>query len=76
VYLGREPTDEETESETVMLQKKLKLLNERETATIRARFGLDDGTKKTLAEIGRKYGVTRERIRQIEKRAIQKLRSG
>merc|ERR1712127_1062544 len=49
-------------------------LNSREQAVIRMRFGLDDGKAKTLEEIGRKFSVTRERIRQIEARALHKLR--
>lgn len=49
-------------------------LNSREQAVIRMRFGLDDGKTKTLEEIGRRFSVTRERIRQIEARALHKLR--
>ena len=49
-------------------------LNSREQAVIRMRFGLDDGKPKTLEEIGRRFSVTRERIRQIEGRALSKLR--
>jgi len=49
-------------------------LNSREQAVIRMRFGLDDGKSKTLEEIGRRFSVTRERIRQIEARALHKLR--
>ena len=49
-------------------------LNAREQAVIRMRFGLDDGKSKTLEEIGKKFSVTRERIRQIEARALHKLR--
>merc|ERR1712232_957645 len=49
-------------------------LNSREQAVIRMRFGLDDGKPKTLEEIGGRFSVTRERIRQIEARALQKLR--
>ena len=49
-------------------------LNSREQAVIRMRFGLDDGDTKTLEEIGRRFSVTRERIRQIEARALHKLR--
>jgi len=49
-------------------------LNSREQAVIRMRFGLDDGNPKTLEEIGRRFSVTRERIRQIEARALHKLR--
>ena len=61
-----------------MLQDDLKrlicTLNSREQAVIRMRFGLDDGKAKTLEEIGRRFSVTRERIRQIEARALHKLR--
>lgn len=49
-------------------------LNSREQAVIRMRFGLDDGKPKTLEDIGRRFSVTRERIRQIEARALHKLR--
>jgi RNA polymerase sigma factor (sigma-70 family) len=49
-------------------------LNAREQAVVRMRFGLDDGSPKTLEEIGKKFSVTRERIRQIEARALHKLR--
>lgn len=49
-------------------------LNSREQAVIRMRFGLDDGKAKTLEEVGRRFSVTRERIRQIEARALHKLR--
>lgn len=49
-------------------------LNAREQAVIRMRFGLDDGSPKTLEEIGKRFSVTRERIRQIEARALHKLR--
>ena len=49
-------------------------LNSREQAVIRMRFGLDDGKAKTLEDIGNRFSVTRERIRQIEARALHKLR--
>jgi RNA polymerase primary sigma factor len=49
-------------------------LNSREQAVVRMRFGLDDGKPKTLEEIGIRFSVTRERIRQIEARALHKLR--
>jgi len=49
-------------------------LNEREQAVVRLRFGLDDGQARTLEEIGREFGVTRERVRQIESKTLAKLR--
>ena len=49
-------------------------LNERECYIIRQRFGLDDGHPRTLEEVGKEMGVTRERIRQIEAKALRKLR--
>lgn len=49
-------------------------LNERERKVLALRFGLDDGEEKTLEEIGRQFNVTRERIRQIESKALKKLR--
>ena len=49
-------------------------LNEREKAVVRLRFGLDDGQARTLEEVGREFGVTRERIRQIESKTLAKLR--
>jgi len=56
------------------LQTILATLNEREAGVVRLRFGLTDGRPRTLDEIGRVYGVTRERIRQIEARSMAKLR--
>ncbi|UCG52979.1 MAG: RNA polymerase sigma factor RpoD/SigA [Candidatus Latescibacterota bacterium] len=49
-------------------------LSAREQQILKTRYGLDDGTPRTLAETGRIIGVSRERIRQIEKRALQKLK--
>jgi RNA polymerase primary sigma factor len=51
------------------------LLNDREKAILAMRFGLNDGVAKTLEEIGKVFGVTRERIRQIEGEALKKLRA-
>ena len=49
-------------------------LTEREEKVVRLRFGLEDGKPRTLEEVGQMFGVTRERIRQIEAKALRKLR--
>ena len=49
-------------------------LTDREGRVIKLRFGIEDGVPKTLEEVGRLYNVTRERIRQIEAKALEKLR--
>ncbi len=56
------------------LEEILSTLTPREARVLRLRFGLDDGTIYTLEEVGRKFGLTRERIRQIEGRALRQLR--
>ncbi len=56
------------------LREVLSTLTEREENVIRMRFGLDNGQPMTLEEVGQKFGVTRERIRQIEAKAIRKLK--
>ena len=57
-----------------MLQDMVKHLDEREATILRFRFGLDGGSEKTLEEVGEKFGVTRERVRQIQNLALKKLR--
>jgi len=52
----------------------LKTLTPREEKVIKMRFGLDDGSEHTLEEVGQSFAVTRERIRQIEAKALRKLR--
>ena len=52
----------------------LRKLPEREEQVLRLRFGLDDGRERTLEEVGREFNVTRERIRQIEAKALRRLR--
>jgi len=52
----------------------LKILTPKEEQVLRLRFGLEDGTERTLEEVGRRFSVTRERIRQIEAKALRKLK--
>ncbi len=56
------------------LDEVLQTLTDREQRVLRLRFGLDDGRARTLEEVGQKFGVTRERIRQIEAKTLRKLR--
>ncbi|HIX64572.1 MAG TPA: sigma-70 family RNA polymerase sigma factor [Candidatus Mediterraneibacter colneyensis] len=72
-----EPTPEEAMNliaEKEEVEELLGRLNERERSVIRLRYGLDGGKTHTLEEIGESLGVTRERVRQIEARAMEKLR--
>jgi RNA polymerase primary sigma factor len=67
---------EQLEEKTVtgMLHEMIKTLDPREATILRYRFGLDGGSEKTLEEVGEKFGVTRERVRQIQNIALNKLR--
>jgi RNA polymerase primary sigma factor len=67
---------EQLEEKTVthLLGELIEQLDERERAILRHRFGLDGGREKTLEEVGEEFGVTRERIRQIQNLALAKLR--
>ncbi len=56
------------------VEKALKCLTAQESRVLHLRYGLDDDCQRTLQEVGEVLGVTRERIRQIEARALQKLR--
>jgi RNA polymerase primary sigma factor len=56
------------------MESVLKILTPREEQVIKMRFGLGDGSEHTLEEVGRRFSVTRERIRQIEAKALRKLR--
>ena len=71
------PTPPEAAAYTMLgeqLKEVLETLTEREQKVLRLRFGLDDGEAKTLEEVGKTFNVTRERIRQIEAKALRKLR--
>lgn len=83
VELGITIPSDEPSPEEVLIKKELvgqvieamyKILEPREIAVMRYRFGLDGGDTRTLQEVGKKYGLTRERVRQIERNAIIKLR--
>ena len=67
---------EELEEKTVtgMLQQMVEKLDQRESTILRYRFGLDGGPERTLEEVGERFGVTRERIRQIQNLALNRLR--
>lgn len=64
----------EEKTGNLMLEQMLDNLDERESTILRYRFGLDGGEERTLEEVGAKFGVTRERIRQIQHLALSKLR--
>ena len=57
------------------LDEALEKLSPRERKVIRLRFGLEDGRAHTLEEVGREFNVTRERIRQIEAKALRRLKN-
>ena len=67
-------TNLEDKTVTDMLQDMVKHLAPREATILRYRFGLDGGTERTLEEVGAKFNVTRERVRQIQNLALRKLR--
>ena len=64
----------EEKTVTRMLREMVKTLDPREATILQYRFGLDGGSEKTLEEVGAKFGVTRERVRQIQNIALHKLR--
>ena len=71
------PSPQDAASYTMLkeqLAEVMKTLTEREAKVLRLRFGLDDGKARTLEEVGKQFNVTRERIRQIEAKALRKLR--
>src|SRR6266404_2444329 len=64
----------EEKTNSALVHEMVETLDDREQAILRQRFGLDGGDRKTLEQIGEQFGVTRERIRQIEEIALKKLR--
>ena len=64
----------ENRDDIMMMRESIRTLQPREREILSYRFGLDDGKERILEEVGRKYGVTRERIRQIQNVALRKLR--
>ena len=73
---GRDPYESTRDLELVQLARKaLDTLDEREKRILCLRYGLEDGQERTLEEVGRIFSLSRERIRQIEKRALQRLRT-
>ena len=71
------PAPAEIASFTLLREQLLEVLDTltpREEMVLRLRFGLDDGKTRTLEEVGKEFNVTRERIRQIEAKALRKLR--
>ena len=72
---GLQPEDQATrELLKDQLEEVLDTLSPREKRVLQLRFGLEDGKQRTLEEVGREFGVTRERIRQIEAKAVRKLK--
>ena len=72
---GKTPEKEaERQSDREAIFRAISTLEAREQIIIRHRYGLDDGKAKTLEEVGKLFGITRERVRQIEKKALRKLR--
>ena len=71
------PAPNDAASQTILrevIEKELETLTPREAKVIRLRFGLIDGKTRTLEEVGQEFQITRERIRQIEAKALRKLR--
>ena len=62
------------DTDTDLMREVMGALSERESSILALRFGLNDGRERTLDEIGQQFGVTRERIRQIQELALKKLR--
>ena len=72
--VARHVLDRSLEGLLFMPRRPSKNLTDRERKVLVLRFGLEDGHQRTLEEVGQEFGVTRERIRQIEAKALRKLR--
>ena len=71
------PAPVDTASRRLLQEQMSEILNdlpERERRVLSMRFGLEDGTNQTLEDVGKEFNITRERVRQIEARALRKLR--
>ncbi len=75
VIQSQEIIDKQTSNPSEVVNQLLKLLASRESDIIRMRFGIDGNKHKTLELIGQQYRITRERVRQIERQSIEKLKS-
>ena len=77
-FIASDDVDVEDNVSNKVLKEEIRLvldtLSERERCVLELRFGLKDGVAKTLEEVGKEYGITRERVRQIEAKALRKLR--
>ena len=73
---GLQPTDRVARSMLrTQIMEILSTLSEREANVLKLRYGLEDGRPRTLEEVGREFNVTRERVRQIEAKALRKIRN-
>src|SRR5690606_23589265 len=73
----KQPSPEEevfSRADSEVIEKLLSRIDEREATILRMRYGLDDEEPRTLKEIGKEIGLTRERVRQLEREAIRKLK--
>ena len=71
---SKQLTEKQREQLREVIERELHTLTPREEMVIKLRFGLEDGRPRTLEEVGRQFQITRERIRQIEAKALRKLR--
>jgi RNA polymerase primary sigma factor len=71
------PQDDAAVTESrIQVRRALRDMSPREAQVLKLRFGIEDGSELTLEQVGARFGVTRERVRQIEEKALRKLRCG